>query len=536
MKPIHDAEEFKDLHFCRGGVNLLQAFSNQPNVPMPDQTYSRTTVSGTNVRSYEALTQRSRGGQRAGLKKYVATQVAGVEWVVSDLNLIVTMRNAVQLSQSGRAVFLVAVSQGNVYYILAGDTTWTLAANNTGESPPLNYTGLMFSAANQQKLWFADGINACVFVPATQTVESWKAVKGSYPVDSDGNLPRLICTWRGRTVLSGLLLDPQNWFMSAVDDPTDFDYAPLSPSATQAVAGNNAPLGLIGDVVTGLIPYSDDVLVFGGDHTIYMMRGDPMAGGQIDLVSDAIGMAWGQAWCKDPYGTIYFFSNRCGIYTLVPTQQPVRISQAIEQSLKTIDTGANSIRLIWDDRYQGCHVFVTPLEAPAATTHFFYEQRTGAWWYDQFANKNHNPTCCVTYDGNLPTDRVSLIGGWDGYVYAIDPNATDDAGTPIQSDVLIGPIVTQNMDDILLKDLQAVLGETSGNVDYQVLISTSAEKASTSTAVATGTWKPGRNVLNFVRRAGHAIYVRIKASAPWAMEVVRARLAGQGKVRQRNPK
>lgn len=29
---------------------------------------------------------------------------------------------------------------------------------------------------------------------------------------------------RPRIVLSGLMLDPKNWFMSAVDDPLDFDY------------------------------------------------------------------------------------------------------------------------------------------------------------------------------------------------------------------------------------------------------------------------------------------------------------------------
>src|SRR6202020_709199 len=118
-------------------------------------------------------------------------------------------------------------------------------------------------------------------------------------------------------------------------------YNPVPYVATAAVAGNNSTVGVVGDVVTALIPYSDDLLIFGGDHTIYIMTGDPAAGGQIDLVSDAIGMAFGIPWCKDPYGTVYFFSNRTGIYTLVPGQAPVRISQNIEQILFGIDTGTN---------------------------------------------------------------------------------------------------------------------------------------------------------------------------------------------------
>ena len=104
-------------------------------------------------------------------------------------------------------------------------------------------------------------------------------------------------------------------------------------TATIAVAGNNSDAGELGDIINCLIPYSDDILIFGGDAAIWLMRGDPMDGGQIDLLTDSVGMAWGRPWCRDPYGVIYFFGSRGGVYQLDPSgRAPTRISQAIDGS------------------------------------------------------------------------------------------------------------------------------------------------------------------------------------------------------------
>lgn len=532
-------EQFADMSFPLAGINMLWAFDDQRPVPLSTRNgvptdYAHTTRLATNVRGFEGQTQRHRGGSRPGLAKYIAQAVVA-DWIIQDLNLVTDMAGptVVQLSQAGRIVTLVAISQGNVYTAVAGATTWTAATNATGDTPPLIYTGVLFSTSLNRKLWFADGTNWVYYDPSDNTVKRWAPSAGSLPVDSSNNTPRLICTWRGRMVLSGLIKDPQNWFMSAVSDPTNFDYGPQDVTPTQAVAGNNSPLGLVGDVVTALIPYSDDVLVFGGDHTIYFMNGDPMAGGQLDLVSDSIGIAWGNAWCKDPYGSLYFMSNKTGIYTLQPGQAPVRISQQIEQLLFDIDTGLSGVRFVWDDRYQGLHVFVTPLVTYGTSTHFFFEQRTGAWWTDTFDNPKHSPLACCTFDGNLPGDRLAILGSWDGYVRAFDPDATDDDGTPIASAVLIGPLTTKDLDQLLLKDLQAVLGETSGSVSYAVYVGPTSEIATSRPAVAQGTWSAGRNLLSFVRASGHAIYVKIASTNRWSMETIRARIAGKGKVQRR---
>lgn len=533
-------DETKDLHFPKAGLDRALGFAAQPNRPAAFGEYARTTYLGRNVRAFEPGTSRTRGGSRMGLAKWIPVQVAGTVWVIQELAVLSSTAYSSpgaavpQPSQAGRVVTLVAVSQGNVFAAGPGDTTWAAATNATGETPALNLSGVMFSAVNNQKLFFADGINYCYYDPQTNTVYPWIATAGELPVDDENNTPRLICTWRGRTVLSGLLRDPTNIFMSAVADPFDFDYSPPAVNSGQAIALNLAPQGLLADTVTCLIAYSDDVLIVGGDHTIWLFKGDPMNAGQIDLVTDSIGMAFGMPWCRDPEGAVWFFSNRTGIFQLIPGQQPIRVSQQIESLLQPINTGENSIRLLWDDRFQGLHVFITSLITPTETTHYFYEKRAGAWWQDTFGNTDHDPLTCCTLDGNEPDDRVPLIGCWDGYVRFVSTSADDDDGTPIESEVWIGPLLTAGMDELMLKELQGLLGSAAEDVEYEIYTGDSAEAALASEPFSSGTLSAGRGTTDPHRASGHAIYVRLFSERPWSMEQIRVVLRGHGKVRRRS--
>lgn len=535
-------ETTTDYHFPKAGLSVADAFGRQPGRPGKGNTWVHTSAGGVNVRSYDPATGRDRGGCRCGLTKYnVATVASGVRWVVQELNALGTTVGSVpsvQQSNSGRVVYLVAVSQGEVKVATPGDTAWTATTNNSGESPPLNFTGVMQSTPLNQLLFFADGINYRYYKPPTNSVETWTPTKGSLPRDSADNGCRLLTTWRGRAVMSGLLKDPQNWFMARVGDPFDWEYGAVPTTAADPVAGNNTPrLGLIGDVVTALITVTDDVLTFGADHTIFDMRGDPADGGQIDLASDVTGIAFGQAWCKDPQGIVYFFGSKPSIWRRVGTQKPERLSNPIDPLLQAIDTGNNIIRMAYDHNEQSIRVFVTPND-PAVnalgTTHYVFELRTGSFWQDRFANTDHNPLCCCEYDGNEPGDRVLLVGGWDGYVRAFDPDATADDGTNISSSVLLGPILTQELDEMLLKELQWVMAETSGNITWEVLAGSTAEAALATVARVSGTASAGRNNTQPVRVADHALYVKITATTRWAMETLRAKFAGRGKVRRRN--
>lgn len=536
-------ETWQDFHFPKAGIDAAGPFGRQPVRQDRHGVYVRTTVSGVNVRSYDPITLRDRGGSRVGQSKYLAQQfpqdvIPNTPWVIQELHSFATNRGTLPVSQqslSGRVNYLVAVSQGVVKIITPGDTAWTSTTNNTGETPPLNITGVMQSAPNNQKLYIADGTNYVYYNPPTNSVEAWVASSGTMPRDNANNGARLVTTWRGRTVLSGLLYDPQNWFMSAQGDPTNWNYLPVPTTVSQAVAGNNSPLGLIGDVVTGMVPYTDDLLIFFGNSTIYAMKGDPADGGKIDLVSDITGAAFGKAWCKDPYGNVYFFGSRPSVWMMSGAQVPQRISQPIEPLIANLNTGSLLVNMVWDDRQQAVMLWLTPNDQPAACTHYVWEYRSNSWFQDQYANNNLNPLCVCAYDGNTPNDRAVLLGGWDGYVRFLDPSASTDDGSPINSSVLIGPIMTQQLDEMLLKDMQWVLAEGSGQISWQILAGKTAEAALTAAARASGTATAGRNPNIPIRVADHAIYIKITATSKWAMEALRTRFQGKGKVRRRTP-
>jgi len=117
---------------------------------------------------------------------------------------------------------------------------------------------------------------------------------------------QIIKLYRGRIVMAGLTSEPHNWFMSKVADPLDWDYG-ATASATMAVAGNTTNAGKCPDIITCLAPYSDDKMFIGGDHTLWLMQGDPAEMGRIDNISYQIGISGPDAYAFDPNGIFYFF-------------------------------------------------------------------------------------------------------------------------------------------------------------------------------------------------------------------------------------
>lgn len=489
-----------------------------------------TTPKAFNVRGHDPRTGRYRGAQRMGLVKYADDRTSNN--AVQNINHLITgnlISDAASLDT--RNITGIAVTNGTVEKFSSSGFT----AVTNGTSAFDNTVPVIFSTLHFGTLYYCDG--AVYKTCNGSSVSDWTASAGSLPTDSS-NEARLITTWRNRIVMSGISSDPHDWFMSAVDDPTDWDYSPTTTVETQAVAGNNSNAGKCPDLINCLIAYNDDLLIFGGDHSIYQMTGDPMAGGQIDLISDITGMAWGEPYCKSPEGIIYFFGSRGGVYQMAPGSIPERLtSKNISDRLTSVDLSSTVVRLVWSDKEQGFYVFLTELDG-SASTHYFYDAREGAWWPDKFDNASMNPTSVHIFDGDAADDRVVLLGCRDGYLRYFSSSALSDDGSPIESEMWLGPLrIDQDM-AFIITELQMKLGENSDPVDYELWTGKGAEHAFNNGVCRTkGKWYSGPNRSKRIKSFGHAAYLRLKnfcADEAWSVEEAMIGYSKCGATRQRN--
>lgn len=432
---------------------------------------------------------------------------------------------------------MVVVSNGTVKYTAIPATSYTTATNGSGafdSSAPFIDSTVYLGC----DIYYADGTNYKYFDADTGTVSAWTASAGTIPANGSDK-PRLIAEWRDRIVLAGIKSDPTNWFMSALGDPTDWNYGVDPIVSTMAVAGNNSTVGMCPDIITAIIPYRDDMLWFGGDHSIYQMTGDPLYGGHLDLITNITGIAWGRAWCQTPDGIVYFFGSRGGIYAIAPGGEPQRISaNKTDEQLADVDVSNTVIRLVWEDRLQHVLIFITPLDN-SASTHYAYDVRADAFWPMSFGDNNLNPTAVHTLDGDDPTDRVIVVGGQDGRVRAQVYGATNDDdsdNTAISSSVTMGPMMSKGNDAFKLHETQVLLGSGSNNVTFQPFIDNSAETAFNSTALWSYTVSAGRNAS--IRRSGfgNSAYFKLSnstASETWSLETMRVAMRQAGRSAQR---
>jgi hypothetical protein len=414
---------------------------------------------------------------------------------------------------SPRAVIGLAVAGGDIKTF---NPTTGAVGTPTGGSAALDSTSTFWSSATLfSQTFFTDGISYRYYAPKTDTVAAWEAT-------GSGEIParcKLMAAWRGRLVLARGADDPHNWFMSEQGDAFAWDFFPPEGSTgIEAVNGNDSRVGPSPDIINTIIPYNDDTLFFGGDHSIHLMRGDPAMGGGLDLVSDITGMAFGSSWAKDPEGIVYFFGSLGGVYRMVPGGIPKPMTdERIERRLEEVDLSVFMPRLVWNTRDNGLHVLFVPFGAGGTSvSHYFWEKRTDSWWEDTFGNADSTgiqPTAVVVYDGDDPDDRRLIFGCEDGYLRVWDAAANDDdqtaAGVDVRIDAYatIGPIADSRREGTLSR-LQLVLADDQDGCAYEVFGSPTAD--SMGTIKARGVVNGGRSRVQRVRVRGQYLWVRVR--------------------------
>ena len=524
--------QMAEVNFPVKGLNEAYSLDDQPKGGVNQQTGvfgGGTTPRALNVYAYDPRTGRRRGSSRCGTSKYCTAAVNGTR-AIQDINHVVgvtegtitrsledgtlrvletgTFRELEEVSANTgeRIVTVLAAAGGSIYVVTS--TAATLATNGGGALLANSYT--IFSQPYQLDVYYCDGTNYKVYDVSSAAVTTWAATSGTIPAGGT-----LICLFNGRLVVAGFKDDPQNYAMSAVDDARDFDFSPTTLSDTMAVAGNNTQgAGLVGDIITALMPYRDDTMFFGCANSIYRMSGDPAAGGRIDLVSMITGVAWGRAFCMSPEGVMYFVGSRGGIYRMNPDGGvPQRVTaMVLDERFADLNMDDNLFRLEWDDRAIGVRIYITPKDG-SATTHYFYDLRNDAWWPFSYSNAAHNPLTVHLLDGYSSAERTIILGGQDSIIRMEDVDATTDDGQPIESEVWLGPMNNQ-----IVREMQATFSNDTGNVDWSIHEADELETALAESASASGRFTARRNRSQWPRRHVTAGYLRLSSSEPWAME------------------
>lgn len=393
--------------------------------------------------------------------------------------------------------------------------TFTTAGYATPSGSPTTTSGAQYVTCVpfREKIYIADGTLYRIYDPRTDSVSSWVA-------SGAGEIPRrqkLLTTWQNRAVLARGADSPQNWHMSAIDDPLDWDQFPAVPNSSQAISGNNAEAGEVPDIINSMVPFNDDMLGFGGDHTLWLLTGNPNAGGSIDKVSNITGMAFGRPWCEDPLGRIYFMGSRGGLFRWTPPNHVERLTEhSIERRLQDIDFENYFIRMAWDYRQEGLVIAQCPFtSAGTLVKGWFWDTKHMAPLEDSYAITLVQPTSLFVRDSDDVDDRRLIFGCADGYIRVVDETASDDDGYRIDSYVTYGPFFgSAEMHEQAYSNLVAVLADDQDGAHFEMhATDTPDDTLGPDTLFAYGDLNGGRNPTKFERATGAFFWLRIRNAA-----------------------
>ncbi len=425
-----------------------------------------------------------------------------------------------------------AISGGDLYQVsegglgvLRGDGL--LANPNTGQ-------GYVHSAFAYNKGFFVDRSKTLRWDPKKDTVEPWKASKGKVPERCP-----IVELWRGRMVLTGDGTGAVH--MSRLGDPDDFNFGAPTGFSTNPTSFTLGEIGDVKDIVTGFCPFNDDLAILFGDRTVWLLSGDPRAGGQLDLLTDQTGAAFGRAWCKDPWGRVWFIGRRGGLWVMAgPRSIPVRASvNTIQGRLEAVDQSKFYFRLVYDWEQEGIVISVLPYGAPATSQESFFveliDDQDAAFWPDKISSVAKQTTAILVVDGNEPSDRFLLTGHGDGMIRALDKESADDDGEPIECFCRMGPFhLGEQGREIMPVRLHATFAHDQDGVAWNVYVSDSPDLPGAPTR--SGVFGPGRNQSIGIRGLGTYLWVELVQSATgqrFALEELRMDFVIKGRQKQR---
>ena len=320
------------LHSPLGGVNRQTEFQNQPPY---------TCFDALNFWGIDGANKRRRVSTRPGWSTLSGTAANGFSIIGVAAGEDADLQ-------------LVAAAGGNLY-------KWT------GSS----FTSVGAGISTAPSLAFAPFLDT-VYIPNHGTPKKY-TYGGSVATYTAGTGAiqsncTLACTWANRIVFAAPSSDPNNWYMSRVDDPTDWLYA--ADDTGSPVAGTNIEGGRISEPLTALIPHNRECLIFCTYNGMTVLRGNPTDGGRTEVISKVLGPISRGAWCKTADDWTYMIT-RHGLYKMQPGcgSNPIPVSRKIPNELLAIDADNFNVSMAYCSVFNGIYLEV---EGAADT----------AWWFD----------------------------------------------------------------------------------------------------------------------------------------------------------
>lgn len=574
-----------ELRFPTAGLVRRFGYQNQPPY---------TTCGAKNVRPFDTLEGRERGGSRPGLRRaysnlvrpgYPLQLLNAVSWIdengenrstliaaaggrfyrcddadgifesstahvnpnIAQIQSAVVLQRLFFADYRDRRIYLTdatvagnritspSISDWTEYEIdTAQEVVYVQGSNDAGEESYFWHITEVMPGYIQIERELSNGRRTVIVDRYIRHFDPRSGVEWHASTPQKGMFPfgcPLMCNYRNRLVCAG---PDHMWYMSRQDDPFDWDYGANFKDLQRAVAGTSGSTGEVGEPITALIPHTDDTLLFGCAHSIWALRGDPTYGGQIDSLSREVGPISANAWCKMADGSILFLS-RDGVYQVNPGgyNYPVAISRdRLPRDLVDVDATNNVVTMAFDTQARGVHLCVTPLNGTVGTQWWLDWETKSYWPFDVPAAMQ--PHVILSYAPDRAAERRTMYGGRDsGIRYFADGQLTDD-GTPFGSYVDYGPIrLGVAGADGLLAELSVVLDEGSGPLYWEVFEGDTAELAAQGQAGArvTGALLAGRNRVAYPRVRAHAVNVRVASTQRWAIEGLALIIRAGGRLR-----
>jgi hypothetical protein len=264
--------------------------------------------------------------------------------------------------------------------------------------------------------------------------------------------------------------NPLDWLMSQSDVGT-----PVSSQTSKA--------GLVGSPITCFSPYKDRFMIVGCLNELWVMRGDPAAGGTLTNMSQATGIFDGTAYCWDDKNNYYFLGTD-GVYAIssaavVEAGTPENITKEnIPKLLKSlgINRRTDRIAMAFDKQRYGVTMTVSTKDGSWHSS-WWIDIRAGGIYPEAFAS-DQIPASAAYFDARIADERGLLIGGQDGYVRKFDETKkSDDDNETIESYVAVGPVaVGKNArDQVIAKEISVETSADSDEVEARIYVGKTSE-------------------------------------------------------------